>query len=754
MNRVDDQFSDPPRRVLYVSPGLDVRGGAERSLQGLIENLDRDEFAPELLVFGDGSLRQWAEGRSIPTHLLHVELPRGGKRRGPFGAISWGISALPSLLGRRRRLRRLLVERDIDLVHTNGLQASVVATQAITRFGVPVVMSVRDAPQRLFDKWVVRAITARSTVACNSSFVRDEYGFPAHHSHVVDNPIDRPSPHDRSEARQRLGLPADAFIIANASHYHPIKGHVHAIEAVAAVPGAHLAIAAAPLYGAASQTYMAQIDRAVAVAGNSVTLLGPLDDVSWLYAACDIVLHASVEAEGFGRTIAEGMMAERPVIASTCGAPGSMLENGETALLYPPGDRAALERCITRLRDDEALRDRLVAGGSRWVERFEPARHAAAMVEVYRQALGTGRPTAPRVLLLANGGETGAACERATRIGAVLSADGAQVTVVHQRSGRADLIRDGLRLARRADVVYAVDLSVATLLPAMITRARLIVDTGDAPSLFLRHVSAPLWKRVAARAMEGFAYRRASAFVVRGEGHLQHLPRPVLPRTSVIPDGVDLSMVREVDSTDLRHRLGLDDLIVVGMSAHYTNHHRIDTPLGRELVRAIDACRDLPVGGILIGDGAGLPELVAEIARLGLSDRIKTVGRVPYAELQQYLSVIDIAVLTQTDDPSSQVRTTGKLPVYLAMDRFVLASRVGTAGRILPEEMLIEYTGANDPAYPAKLAARIRRYVADGRKTPPGRLREMAERFDYDRIAHEAADVVIGVARRRRGRRR
>ncbi len=123
----DDCDATMPARILFVSPGFDVRGGAERSLQGLIENLDRDEFAPELLVFGDGSLRRWAEEHSVPTHLLDVELPRGGKRRGPIGAVRWGISALPSLLRRRPRLRRLLVERDIDLVHTNGLQASVVA---------------------------------------------------------------------------------------------------------------------------------------------------------------------------------------------------------------------------------------------------------------------------------------------------------------------------------------------------------------------------------------------------------------------------------------------------------------------------------------------------------------------------------------------------------------------------------------------------------------------------------------------------
>lgn len=732
--------------VLYVSPGLNVRGGAERSLQGLLENLDSDEYAPELLVFGDGSLRAWAEENEIPTHVLGVELRRGGKRRGLAGALLWGLTALPALLGRRRQLRRLIDEREIELVHTNGLQASAVATQALTRMPVPIVMSVRDAPQRAFDKWVVRFLTSRSIVACNSAYVCGAYGFPARRSYVVDNPIETPAPHGRGEARARLGLPPDAFIVANASHFHPIKGHLHAIRAISCIPDAHLAIAAAPLYGEASKDYMDAIDREIRDTGASVTLLGPLDDVSWLYAASDVVLHASIEAEGFGRTIAEGMAAGRPVIATTCGAPGAMLEDGVTALLYAPGDEQDLAERITRLRDDAVLRELLVAESATWASRFTPERHANAATVIYQHALGFEAARPPQVLFLANGKENSAASERASRIAAAVTARGAEVTIASQQNGRSDLLREGFRLARRNDVIYAVDLAIATIVPAIASRARLIVDTGDAPSLFLDLVSAPLWKRTAARIMESFAYRRASAFVVRGEGHLDVLPASVRRHTTVIPDGVDLDLVRPVYSSDLRHRLGLDGLTVIGMSAHYTTHTTLDLPLGLELIRAVDLCRDLPVGGLLIGDGAGLPHLVAEIERLGLCDRIKAVGRVPYPVLGQYLSAIDIALLTQTDDPSSRVRTTGKLPVYLAMDRFVLASRVGTAGRILPEEMLVDYDGTQDPMYPARLAERIRALITRGNPVPAGAMRALAERFDYDRIASEAADVVLHVA--------
>jgi hypothetical protein len=51
---------------------------------------------------------------------------------------------------------------------------------------------------------------------------------------------------------------------------------------------------------------------------------------------------------------------------------------------------------------------------------------------------------------------------------------------------------------------------------------------------------------------------------------------------------------------------------------------------------------------------------------------------------------MDICLSTQTNDVVGWVRTTGKLPLYLAAGRYVLASRVGEAARVLPEEMLVD----------------------------------------------------------------
>jgi glycosyltransferase involved in cell wall biosynthesis len=158
-------------------------------------------------------------------------------------------------------------------------------------------------------------------------------------------------------------------------------------------------------------------------------------------------------------------------------------------------------------------------------------------------------------------------------------------------------------------------------------------------------------------------------------------------------------------------------------------------------------CPDVPVHALLIGDGDGLPELRRLADELHISDRLHVIGRVPYRSLARYLAICDVCLLTQTNDPSSWVRTTGKLPVYLAAGRYVLATRVGTAVDVLPDEMLLDYDGAWDRNYPKRLANAISRVARDpGRAEKGWALRGAASRFDYRTIATQAAAIVRTLA--------
>src|SRR5207253_6361940 len=108
------------------------------------------------------------------------------------------------------------------------------------------------------------------------------------------------------------------------------------------------------------------------------------------------------------------------------------------------------------------------------------------------------------------------------------------------------------------------------------------------------------------------------------------------------------------------------------------------------------------------------------------------------------MKLIDICLSTQTNDIVGQVRTTGKLPLYLASGRYILASNVGEAALVLDNEMLVPYNGVKDESYPLKLAERINQLVErKGSFRPSEKNIALArEQFDYSVLSKRIAAVI------------
>jgi glycosyltransferase involved in cell wall biosynthesis len=76
-----------------------------------------------------------------------------------------------------------------------------------------------------------------------------------------------------------------------------------------------------------------------------------LGEVPYAYPviqAADIMLICS-DSEPWGRTAVEAALARKPVIGTDAGGLREIVRDGETGLLYPPGDIDALAACIDRL---------------------------------------------------------------------------------------------------------------------------------------------------------------------------------------------------------------------------------------------------------------------------------------------------------------------------------------------------------------------------------------------------------------------
>lgn len=146
-----------------------------------------------------------------------------------------------------------------------------------------------------------------------------------------------------------------------AGRIDPRKGVLTAVQALAQLPAATLVVA-----GAGDTAALAAEAAALGVA-ERLELPGPLGRPALraAYAAADAVVFPVVWDEPWGLVALEGMAARRPVLATGRGGSAEYLRDGENCLLFAAGDAAALAAAARRLAADQALRERLVAGGAR-----------------------------------------------------------------------------------------------------------------------------------------------------------------------------------------------------------------------------------------------------------------------------------------------------------------------------------------------------------------------------------------------------
>lgn len=292
-------------------------------------------------------------------------------------------------------------------------------------------------------------------------------------------------------------------------------------------------------------------------------------------------------------------------------------------------------------------------------------------------------------------------------------------------------------------LIYVMDTAYTGVLAGCIakklTGCGLITDTGDAAyELALSTGNYSVRGLALIRCIEQMALRQADAVVVRGSYHQELLEGRGVKRVVFVPDGVDLEAVKAVDASSLRDELGLKDYLVLGLvgSMIWSSAHHMC--YGWDIVEAMGHLKDVPVKALLVGDGDGRAHLEARARELGVQERVIFAGQVPYTQLHRSVSAMDICVSTQSNDIVGMVRTTGKLPFYLALNRYVVASDVGEARRVLPEiGCLLPYEGVRDEAHPARLAAHVRETVADPallQRANAGRA-VAAQHFDYAMLA-------------------
>ncbi len=364
----DNALESAPRVLAIDQSG--VLGGAELSLLEVVKGL---RARIEVLLFNDGPFREALDAVGARVDVLDSGALRNVRRDG--GAVpKFGVLAGVAGLVRETRRRA----RGADVLYANTQRAMVIGVLAGKLARKPVVWHLRDIVSEEHFGRVQRAIIkgcARlglAHVIANSHASAKVFAeltrFDSSRIDVVYNGVDE-SPFralarvPKEQLRAQIGLPQGAFLVGAFSRLARWKGQHVLLEALVHEPRAHAVFVGAPLFG--EDAYAQELHDFVArhELRDRVHFLGFRHDIAACMRAMDVIAHTSITPEPFGRVVVEGMLAQRPVVASRDGGVKEIVEHGKSGLLCTPGDAAALAATIASLHDDEALRERLARNG-------------------------------------------------------------------------------------------------------------------------------------------------------------------------------------------------------------------------------------------------------------------------------------------------------------------------------------------------------------------------------------------------------
>jgi glycosyltransferase involved in cell wall biosynthesis len=375
-------------RLLVVNHAVEI-GGAERALLGFLDCLDREEFEPALACPHPGPLTREAERRGLRVHLgfpsprlLKVKRRSIGKDR--LAAIAYPYDLARTAIGLAALVRR----EGYDLVYTNSAKADIYGSLAGRLAGRPVVWRLHDITSGdAFNRlnlflFKTSAFLCADRVLAISEVVREaliDLGVKKEKVSMVYNgilPVDTATAASRDKVRAAWGVPPDAPLVGMVGRLVDWKGQDFFIEAAAVVaaglPEVRFMLVGDAIFG--ERSYVNDLKALTAARGleDRMIFTGFVDDVEEVIASIDLLVHASVLPEPFGLVIIEAMAQGLPVVATRGGGVGEIVDDGETGILVPPRDAAAMAAAISTLLADPArARSMGEAGRKAVADRFD-----------------------------------------------------------------------------------------------------------------------------------------------------------------------------------------------------------------------------------------------------------------------------------------------------------------------------------------------------------------------------------------------
>jgi len=374
----------PPPALLQVLPAL-RSGGVERGTL---------EIAEAQIAAGFRAIVASAGGEMVPAlealGARHITLPLTAKS-------PWAIWRNAAALAGLARAE------GVALIHARSRAPAWLALIAARRLGLPFVTTYHGAYNEGFPgKRFYNSVMARGDrVIAISHFIADlirtRHGVAEARLRVIPRGVDPRrfdpalvSPERLTALRTAWGLPEGQRIIMLPARVTRWKGQMVLVEAMARLPSDSLAL----LVGDAEErpAFQAELLARIESLGlqDRVRLVGHATDMPAALLLADVVVHASTDAEAFGRTVIEAQAMARPVIASDLGAPRETVAEGITGWRIPPGDAAALADAIGKALALPSAESAALGARARAavLSGYTTEAMQAATIAVYRELIG------------------------------------------------------------------------------------------------------------------------------------------------------------------------------------------------------------------------------------------------------------------------------------------------------------------------------------------------------------------------------
>ena len=349
-------------KVLQVIGGGEI-GGAEQHLLALMRLMNREGFTPELLCLCRGPFADLARKEGITTHEIIM------RHKLDLGTIA--------------PIRDLIRDNIIDVIHTHGVRANLVARIAGNRDQVPIVTTAHSMLRNDYS-FSGEAIMARFLTRLTNSYTKQfiaisgavrqdliSMGVPSERIKVIYNGLDvaRLVPERKpEEVRNSLGIGPSRRVIAVVGRLHRVKGHIFLLRAATMIVRHH-PDAVFLLVGEGPER--SNIEKSIKELNleDHVIMTGFYPRISELYPIMEILCLPSL-MEGMGLVILEAMYCGVPVVATEVGGIPEVIRDGDSGLLVAPGDSPALATAITWLLDTPSLQRQLITNGQQQAQEF------------------------------------------------------------------------------------------------------------------------------------------------------------------------------------------------------------------------------------------------------------------------------------------------------------------------------------------------------------------------------------------------